>query len=692
MAKRTSLCLDAFMSNAQNDGDFIEQLINAMPLPVYFKDTDLKYRGCNEAFEKITGYKKNELIGNQDRKIFKFEMARELEHRDKKLLEYPGEQVFEYRLEPRCGFDREVVFHKTLLEDQQGKPTGIVGVVKDVTEQKQSSQRLEEINRCFLNFTPEPRENIESLVRVAGELLNASAALYVKQVDDDVRMDATWNLSEQLGFNCPQLIKISKRLLSQSETQKVKINFLEDNHCPACGSDCSGFVTSVSQLIKTDHFAGVLFVLHNRTFELSPAERKLLGVIASAIEVEENRRQSEEELRRVESLRRALEESEKRFRQMTERVDGVFLLFRGVFDEILYANSKYAEVFDRSSEKLRDDPEDFLNRISPDHRGGLERSIKITRQGVPASIVVETTDNPEKKWLDFRFSPAVGEDGDISSVVVLVQDVTDREEARRQLAAAHEELKEKTGQIVQNEKMTALGELTASVAHELNQPLNVIKIIAQSLLRNIGQINADEELKEDLQDIVGQVNKMAEIIDHMRVFSRKSAGEKKDNVDLNELFEGVFKFVGQQLENHRIEVKKDLAGDLANVAGDPIRIEQIFMNLITNARNVLDDVDQQEKTIIVRTYNLEQNKSPLHVNSVVAEVEDNGPGVPEDIRDKIFEPFFTTREPGKGTGLGLSVASEVIEEHDGKMELETEKGEYALFRVILPAQSRAAVD
>jgi len=247
-----------------------------------------------------------------------------------------------------------------------------------------------------------------------------------------------------------------------------------------------------------------------------------------------------------------------------------------------------------------------------------------------------------------------------------------------------QELKETTTQLVQSEKLSALGELTAGVAHELNQPLNGIKIISQSILRDIQKDRfEEEELEEYLGDVVGQVNKMAEIIDHMRVFTRRTEGMPREMVDVNMLIEGAFKFLEQQLKNHNIEVVKELREDLPPIVGDSVRLEQVVMNFITNARNAVESSQKDHKSIEIRTY-LDGQTSAGDNHAVVLEVTDNGIGIPEDLRQKIFEPFFTTKEPGKGTGLGLSVSSKIIEEHNGKIELSSQVGEGATFRVIFP--------
>jgi len=258
--------------------------------------------------------------------------------------------------------------------------------------------------------------------------------------------------------------------------------------------------------------------------------------------------------------------------------------------------------------------------------------------------------------------------------VGISRDITERKKMEMQL-------KETTAQMVQSEKLSALGELTAGVAHELKQPLNGIKIISQSLLKDIerGQVER-EELGEDLHDMVTQVNKMADIIDHMRIFTRSSEGIIQESFDINGIIEGAFKFLGQQLRDHNIQVGEDFSPDLPKVVGDSNRLEQVLRNLISNASNAVESNGKEEKRIGIRTYRINSNGD----SAVVIEVSDNGNGVPEHARKKVFQPFFTTNPPGKGIGLGLSVASKIVEDHQGRIELDSTLGEGTTFRVILP--------
>lgn len=261
---------------------------------------------------------------------------------------------------------------------------------------------------------------------------------------------------------------------------------------------------------------------------------------------------------------------------------------------------------------------------------------------------------------------------------VLKQTAEELKEKTRRLETSSQELKDATVQLVQSEKLSALGQLTASVAHELNQPLNGIKIIAQSLLRDIRKDRLDvDELDQELAEVVFQVDKMSEIIDHMRIYSRRTEGSTMEMIDVNSIVDGANRFLHQQLTNHNIKVVKQFESDLPQVLGDSIRLEQVAMNLITNARKAVDSSGNGNKTIEIKTY----QDNDRHV---IFEVSDNGVGIPPDKLKLIFEPFYTTREKGEGTGLGLSISNTIIKEHQGRIEIESKVGKGTTFKVILP--------
>ena len=246
---------------------------------------------------------------------------------------------------------------------------------------------------------------------------------------------------------------------------------------------------------------------------------------------------------------------------------------------------------------------------------------------------------------------------------------------------ADQQLKDFTAQIIQTEKMAAIGEITAGVAHELKQPLNVIKIICQSIMKDIEKQRFDiESAKTDLPELLNQMNRMSLIVDHMRVFSKRTVGTALEELNVNETIDAVFIFLGQQLINHNVAIVKLYGENLPKIKGDPIRVEQVFMNVITNARQALMASGKKDMKIEIKTYLSEDKKN------IIAELKDNGSGIPIEIRGKVFESFFTTKQD-EGPGLGLSTAKKIVEEHGGKIEVDSAIGEWTIFKITLPVMA-----
>ncbi len=280
------------------------------------------------------------------------------------------------------------------------------------------------------------------------------------------------------------------------------------------------------------------------------------------------------------------------------------------------------------------------------------------------------------RTLDAQLQPTGG--------ILLIQDSTIadaiEQDALTALNVSHHQLSETTAQLVQASKLSAIGEFLAGICHEINQPLNVMKIICDSAMRDITKERANlEELKKDFENVVAQIKRASEIVNHMRLFTRTTAENSAYELyDLNVLVTDALKFVGAQLSTHQIALVRQLAPDLPKLSCDSIRLEQAFLNLVGNARVSLESYERAEKKIEVITRKVENPPG------VVIEVRDNGPGIAEEIRAKIFEPFFTTRKEGKGTGLGLSIVTKIVDEHNGRVELESTVGEGTTFRIVLP--------
>ncbi|MEA2014596.1 MAG: ATP-binding protein [Thermodesulfobacteriota bacterium] len=156
---------------------------------------------------------------------------------------------------------------------------------------------------------------------------------------------------------------------------------------------------------------------------------------------------------------------------------------------------------------------------------------------------------------------------------------------------------------------------------------------------------------------------------------------KGDKIDINDPIRDIFKILGQQLKVHGIGVNLDLTEGLPAVFADYNRLEQVFMNLVTNARDALDEDDQQgkkgEKLLSIRSFPED--------DLIVVTIADNGAGMSEDVKEKVFEPFFTTKKPGEGTGLGMSISYGIVTGYNGIITAESEVGRGTTFRLTFPA-------
>jgi histidine kinase len=228
-----------------------------------------------------------------------------------------------------------------------------------------------------------------------------------------------------------------------------------------------------------------------------------------------------------------------------------------------------------------------------------------------------------------------------------------------------------------------LGELSSSLAHELNQPLTVIKTASNFFMKKIrkGEKLDEEVLFTMSSEIDRHVDRATKIMNHMREFGRKS-DMMLEQLQINEVLGRAFEFFGQQLKLRGIKVAWSLEEDLPMVMGDASRLEQVFINLLMNARDAIDEKwadapgARNDKQITVKTRTAE--------NSVILEVSDNGKGIPEALLDRIFEPFFTTKQVGKGTGLGLSISYGIIQDCGGTIRAVSKASEGATFIITFP--------
>jgi len=264
-----------------------------------------------------------------------------------------------------------------------------------------------------------------------------------------------------------------------------------------------------------------------------------------------------------------------------------------------------------------------------------------------------------------------------SSRKAMIHIMGDLRETTAEIQRREQELRDKQEQLVQAGKLATLGELTTGVAHELNNPLNNIGLFMGNALDLIGLGVTDREhIARELQNAMRQVRKATEIISHLRTFGRV-APVSRELVSMNQVIGRALSLMQEQLRLREIEVELDVSSQGAVVMGNPIQLEQVLINLLTNARDAL----------------AESPRKIIHISCEVRDgvvdlaFSDTGPGIPEGLERRIFDPFFTTKEVGRGTGLGLSITYGIIKEHGGTIAVANRPGEGATFLIRLPLAS-----
>ncbi|CAG1066505.1 two-component system, LuxR family, sensor kinase FixL [uncultured bacterium] len=255
--------------------------------------------------------------------------------------------------------------------------------------------------------------------------------------------------------------------------------------------------------------------------------------------------------------------------------------------------------------------------------------------------------------------------------------ITDLDRSETELKGTLRNLQETQVQLVQSSKMTALGELSASLVHEISQPLTVIRGLTHGMLRTMKD---SSEWHGKVRLIADAAARMEKIVKHLRTFSR-SEPLVLSPVDINSVVKDAFLILNEHLLSHSIETILDLA-PVPLALGNPNRLEQVVINLVTNARDAMP----QGGVLTVSTKEEKTNGNPF----IRLMVRDSGSGIPDDIVGKVFDPFFTTKESGKGTGLGLSISLGIVREHKGEIRVESVKGFGSAFHVIIPALSAAS--
>lgn len=449
-----------------------------------------------------------------------------------------------------------------------------------------------------------------------------------------------------MDFRIIKCNEMQRELLVDKDISDIVGRYCYDIYCnkESPGLDCPAIdtmATGRSVIIREVEKKGKHFQIVTTPFK--DAEGNTVGVIEVLLDITEKKRAED-----AEKMQRGfyLAEKSKLATVIESLSDGLFVTDKeGIIISFNNAASRITGYFTSEVVGLYHDK--FLSMLSG--------SMPVIEMNKNTELNIKTKDD-HQLIISITSALVKNSEGEDIGKVFTFRDIT--EEKQRQ------EVYHRT------EKLVALGQLSAGIAHELNTPLGSILGYARLLLKNK---KLDEQQRERLEIIAEQAKRSSAIIKGLLNFARQSNPYLRNMKDawINDILTDVLKLLQTEIEKHGINVITDF-GQVPAARVDVRQIEQAMLNIILNAIQAI----KNDGEIRIKTF--------VENNSIKIEVSDNGPGIPEDIRPRIFDPFFTTKPVGEGTGLGLSISAGIISEHGGSIDVESTEGNGATFTITLP--------
>jgi PAS domain S-box-containing protein len=680
---------DRLVELLRREKDFTRSLLEAANACVLGLDVQGRTILFNKVFQDLTGYRLAEILGREYLDVLVPE-AHRAAWRETHLRALEGESVADqdFRVRTRTGEERVVSLSAGRINDARGACRGVLWTGRDVTLERRreaelrareettsrSLSQLKEFSRISSMILQE--KDLDSVCRMFVNALSTISTFrraILTLCDADFR-GYQWYFA---GLTDEEIETFHRNKMSSRERITIfQERFRLGNSYYIPHTECwhyEGVRSHASSQEMVDwHPDDFLFI------PLYGTNRKIVGIV-SVDDPQDGRRPTAESISPLElfanqvahsieerKLDQEVRQSTERYRTLVETMhDGIITV--DLRERIVFANAALAHLVGVPEPLLTGrplgallDPEDLavLRNETALHGGGRVTAFEMTlRSQSGEKIPVHVSASP------FR------EDGVLQGCFAVVRDLREQKKAEAERRAMQE-------QLMQAEKLSALGELISGIAHELNNPLTGVMGYSQLLLGSA----AAPEAKKEIEKIHREAVRCQKIVQNLLTFARRRAPERK-TIDLNALVDATLELRAYQLKVDGIEVVRELDENLPPTLGDFHQLQQVFLNIINNAHHALLEAGRPGR-LVIRTSRGE--------GVVRVAVADNGPGISEEHLKKIFDPFFTTKEIGKGTGLGLSLSYGIVKEHEGRIEVASRPGAGATFTVELPIREEPA--
>ncbi|MDQ3063766.1 MAG: PAS domain S-box protein [Acidobacteriota bacterium] len=650
-------------------GDPLIDILRDLPDAVLMIDADGKIFYANQAAEKIFGFgasaKKMPELADILPESSPYRVAENLTALWRRVEETGHIENFETQLLDKNGRVIEVNSVKTAIHDRAGNFVGISTVIRDVTKTKESEQRISRRNAQLfalidvaeaITQMSEVKSLLERILNAVLRVMNlSSGCVHILDEDNEsLELIVEENLTRRVS-RMIERFELGEGVIGQTavlaETLLVSDTTFDRRLARPVMNEKIGSLATVPLVGRGGVVRGVLTLFNAAPRQFTEHEKSMLTGIGKQVGV------ALERANLLNEVTDARAEWEETFDAMT---DGVSI--HAPSGKIKRANNSLAQMFGTSAENLVGIRccELYHNSKKPRPDCTIMRTVT---ERMPQKV--ELNDRLHGRVLRVITDPIINnENGRVVGVVCTTRDVTDEKLIERRL--------------IQQERISAIGEITAGIAHEVGTPLNIISANVEFLTR----ANKDLQKSEEIAAIREQTSNITQLVKQLLDFSREHSREFTP-VNINDLIEKTIGLLNHQLHGSDIKIRLNLAPYLPTVDGDASQIQQVLFNLITNARQAMETGAGGEKILRIVTDTAFLPTETYRRPHIVITISDNGRGIPEDAVPNVFNPFFTANKEG-GTGLGLAISHRIVQRHLGLLTIENNRTDGATATVRLP--------
>ncbi len=442
-------------------------------------------------------------------------------------------------------------------------------------------------------------------------------------------------------------------------------------------------------LMRRSALIGLLYLENNlATHAFTPERVTVLELLASQAAISLENALLYADLQRENSERKLAEEElrerEARIRRLVEsNIIGLFFWnMAGIVTTD--ANDAFLRIIGYSREDLLSGNVQWATMSPPEYRAADEQALEELRQRGSCQSYEKEYIRKDGRRVPVLLGGALME-GSQEYGVGFVLDLTGQKEAEAELAArrtaatrSEEKLQALQVELAHATRVTTLGELSASIAHEVGQPLGAIVTSGEACLRWLGHTTPQpEEVRACVEHMIAEGRRASEIVRRIRTLTRK-ATPRKTRLELNDVINDVVALVQREVLNHRVSLRLKLGSGLPPLLGDRVQLQQVLINLVINGIQAMADIGDDPRELLIESHRDDDGH-------VVVAVQDSGPGVDPENADRLFDAFFTTK--ADGMGMGLSICRSIIEAHGGQVWASNNAGHGAIFQFSLPSIS-----